>query len=133
MVAVKDTGKGKVIIPAGVSVWEHELATAQKLAARGNTVEFLTPSTGNELKIADIVMAGVTWEMKSPESSSVKSLQRILRRAGKQSSNVIIDIARMKGISTNQAETELRRLKPHIKAIKRLLLVTRSEEVIDIF
>lgn len=77
-------------------------------------------------------MDGVVWEMKSPTSTSVRSLQKVLRRAGKQSHNVVVDIARMKGVSDRDAQRELTRLMPLVASVQRLRMVTKARGVVDI-
>lgn len=124
--------RARVIIPAGVDVWEHELETAQTLAKSGRTVEFLRRIDGNRVNTPDVIMDGVVWEMKAPESRDVRSLQRLLRRAAQQSPNVIVDIFRMKGVSDAAAEGELRRLKPLVKSIRRLIFIGKDRHVVDI-
>ena len=123
---------GKVIVPGGTSVWPHEMATANTLAKAGHVVEFLPRVDGQKVKSADILMDGVVWEMKSPTSSSVKSLQKVLRRAGKQSHNVVVDTARMKGVSDRDAQRELARLLPLVASVRRLRMVSKAKTVIDI-
>lgn len=115
--------KGRVIIPSNVAVWEHEISAARRLAGTGREIEFLPRIEGKDIKTADIVMDGIAWEMKSPESSNLKSLQRTLRRAGRQSPNVLIDVARMRGVPSPTVERELRRLKPLVKSIRRLRML----------
>ncbi len=46
--------KGEIRIPAEVIVWQHELATAEALAAAGYIVEFLPISTRKDSKSPDI-------------------------------------------------------------------------------
>lgn len=123
---------GKVIVPAHIEVWPHEFKTAQALAAAGLTVEFLRRSEGAGVKSADIIMNGVTWEMKAPRTANLKKIQRVLRRASSQSRNVIIDCIRLDGLSDDAVERELRKLKPLVKSVKRIILVTKTRTVIDI-
>lgn len=47
---------GKVIIPASVSPWGHELKSAHTLARHGFTVEFVAVSNNHKAKTADIVI-----------------------------------------------------------------------------
>ena len=120
-------------IPNHLGIWPHEYRCAQALRAAGKTVEFLPAIQGDGVKTADLVMDGIVWEMKSPESTSIKSLQRILRRASKQSSNVIVDTSRATSLSDAAIERELRRLLPFTKSVKRLLMVTKAGDVVDLF
>lgn len=123
---------GKVIVPAHIEVWPHEFKTAQALAAAGSTIEFLRRSEGAGVKPADIIMNGVAWEMKAPRTANLKKIQRVLRRASSQSRNVIIDCIRLDGLSDDAVERELRKLKPLVKSVKRIILVTKTRTVIDI-
>ena len=123
---------GKVIIPAGTDVWPHELETAEALAAAGFEVEFVRRTEGKGAKSADVVIDGVLWEMKAPESSGEKSLDRVLRRASRQSPNVIVDAARMRRCTDRTAERDLRKLFPLISGLRRLLLVKKCREVLVI-
>lgn len=93
---------------------------------------FMRRIDGEGVKTPDIQMDGALWEMKCPETGNVKSLQRVLRRASQQSPNVLIDSARMKGAGDAAVERELRRLRPLVKAVHRLILVTKAREVIDL-
>ena len=77
-------------------------------------------------------MDGVVWEIKAPRTSNLKKIQRVLRRAGSQSRSVIIDSARLEHLSDRSIERELRRLKPLVKSVRRLILVTKSRSVIEI-
>lgn len=114
------------------NVWPHELETVNALRAAGRNVELLPRIEGNEIKSADITMDGVVWEMKAPLTHDIRYIQRILRRAAAQSPNVIVDSARLKAISDKRLEAELRRLGPLVKSVRRLILVTKEREVIDI-
>ena len=125
-------GQGSIVIPSGVSVWPHEIATAQALAAAGKHIEFLRPAEGQRVKSADMQMDGIVWEMESPETRDCKSLQRTLRRAGRQSPNVIVDALRMNQLDDATIEHELRRLKPLVKSIRRLLFITKDRRIVDI-
>lgn len=111
----------RIIIPADAEIWPHELKTAEALARAGHSVEFLSIVEG--AVHADIIMDGIVWEMKCPETKDIKYIQRIPRRATKQSHNVILDSMRLSTIRDNQLERELRRLAPLIRSIKRLILV----------
>ena len=123
---------GNVVVPNGTNVWPHELATAKAPAMACHDVEFLPRIDGKEVKSADVLMDGVVWEMKSPTSTSVKSLQKVLRRAGRQSHNVIVDTARMRGVSDRAARREPARLLPLVASVRRLRLVTKARDAFDV-
>lgn len=90
--------KGAVLIPADAEgVWSHEISTAHALARAGYTVEFL-PARNNNAKSPDILMDGVKWEIKAPRTDKIAAVERNLKRATKQSGNVIIDSQRLHGL-----------------------------------
>ena len=117
--------------PDALGAWPHERRCAQSLEASGRRVEFVRAIRGNGVKTADLVMDGVVWELKSPESPSLRSLQRVLRRAGRQSPNDIVDTSRATRLSDASIERELRRLLPLTRSVRRLLVVRKTGEVVD--
>lgn len=123
---------GKIIIPADASIWPHELETARALARVGHSVEFMSRTEGNLVKSPDIVMDGIAWEMKAPKSSGERHLDRVLRRAPKQSPNIIIDALRMESARDAEVQKQLLKLSRKIKAVRRLLLVKTNRELVDI-
>lgn len=122
-------GKGRIIVPAGCDVWPHEMETARALAADGRTVEFMPRTEGERVKSPDIAMGGILWEMKAPEATTVDSLERVLRRASRQSPNVIVDAARAKNCGDPAFERRLRKAASAVKGLRRLVLVRKSRIV----
>lgn len=123
---------GHIIIASGSNIQPHELHTAQAIAATGLDVEFVRRTWGNRVTSADVVIKGVVWEMKSPQAPDRKALERNLRKASRQSPNVIIDTQRIRGASDTEIEKRLRSIYPHIRAIRRLWLIDRHRSIIDI-
>jgi hypothetical protein len=82
-------------IPAGLAIWQHELATAEALAKVGYVVEFLPVDKRKDTKSPDVVMNGEKWEIKAPKTDKLSAIERNLKRATKQSDNIIIDSRRM--------------------------------------
>ena len=117
--------QGQIIIRSGANIWPHELKTAEALAAAGHAVEFIPKSNGRYDKSADVLMDGVTWEMKAPKSDKLRMVEQNLRRALKQSQNVIFDSRRMKGLPDHAIERELNKWSKELKSLKRLLFVNR--------
>ena len=124
--------QGAIVIPSGTELWPHELETAKALAAAGMTVEFQRRMEGERISSADVVIRGVLWEMKAPISSSSDSLSRRMRLATKQSPNIIIDASRAERTTDQAFEKELRKALSRVSGVKRLMLVKKSREVIDI-
>lgn len=123
--------EGKIIIPAKITPWPHELRIAKILAASGHTVEFLpTKST----KTADILLDHTEYEIKSPLTSKTNTLEHMLKRALRQSCNIIIDSSRTDGKKIRDKQIReflISKARQH-KQIKRLLFVTRRGQIIDI-
>ena len=124
--------KGSVIIPAGLDIWDHELKTAQVFAKYGHTVEFLPQNQGQRMKTADVRINGVIYEIKSPKTDKLSAIERNLKKASKQSSNIIIDSRRMHKIHDSTIQKFLVQKLKQQKSIKKLYLVNRKHEIIDI-
>lgn len=129
IVAMKNRRKGKIIIPSGVHPWPHELRVAELLAAAGHVVDFLATRT---MRTADILLDGVEYEIKSPERFTSNTLEHTIKDALKQSPNLIIDMSRMKRVSSTKMLNFLLNQVRKSKQIKRMLLITKREEIIDI-
>ncbi|QOS68842.1 hypothetical protein GS424_002950 [Eggerthella guodeyinii] len=123
---------GNIIIPGDVNVWPHESKTAQALARAGYDVEFVKKSDEAYATTADVLIAGRLWEMKSPTASSIKAVERNLKRARWQSGNIIFDSRRMKGLPDAAIERELRKWSSEINGISHVLFVNRHGAVVDI-
>lgn len=67
---------GKIIIPDGVNVWPHELESAKVLIRYGHMVEFLKTIDQKGKQTADCLIDGITWGMKAPKASSLKTVER---------------------------------------------------------
>lgn len=123
---------GKIIIPYNVAVWPHELSTAQVLSKSGNTVEFLVRKDSRNTKSPDILMGGEKWEIKSPVASKLSAVERNLKRACRQSCNIIFDSRRMKGLPDLSIQKELTKQLKLTKGIKKIIFINRKSKIIDI-
>lgn len=121
--------KAKIIIPAGLHPWEHELRVARILSMAGHVVEFLPPA---RIKRADIKLDGVEFEIKSPLTNKPKKIIRNVKRALEQAQNVIIDSSRIKGMRDDSLRKLLIGRVKDQKKLRRLLLVTKRGQIIDI-
>lgn len=87
----------------------------------------------NNQKTPDFYIDGKYWELKTITSSGKRTIQHALSRAIKQSPNIVIDIS-LVSIAT---KVELKKIKYHLqnttKGIKRLLVITRTNKVIELF
>ena len=118
-----------VFTPPRRRVCPHEDRVAEILAVAGHNVEFLLE---NEQKSPDILLDGVEFEIKSPKSVSANTLEHLLKKGLKQCPNLIIDTSRTKmrdDKMRNFLTTQMRKT----KQIKKMLLVTKKGQIIDIF
>ena len=88
----------------------------------------INPGTG---KTPDLKINGIEWELKSPQGDGIKTIENILKKATKQSKNIILDFSRIK-MNGNQA---LSRTKYYLHSnkheIKKLIIITKNHKVID--
>lgn len=127
-----DKQTGKIIIPAGVNVWPHEMETARVLAKHGFTVEFVRRNEGQRQTSADLLMNGLMWEIKSPTSHQLRTVEKNLRKALHQSPNIVFDSRRMKNIPDRAIEREVRKWSGELKSIKHVVYISRHARIIDI-
>ena len=121
--------RGKVVVPANANPWPHELRVAKILALAGYAVEFI-PETNT--KTADILLDGIEFEIKSPKSANANSLAHILKKAVKQSCNIIIDTSRMKNVRDDNTRRFLINQVRIRRQINNLIMITKQGQIIDI-
>ena len=121
--------RGKVVVPANANPWPHELRVAKILALAGYAVEFI-PETNT--KTADILLDGIEFEIKSPKSANANSLEHILKKAVKQSCNIIIDTSRMKNVRDDNTRSFLINQARIRRQINNLIMITKQGQIIDI-
>lgn len=82
-------------------------------------------------KSADFLINGRPWELKSPKGAGKRTIQRNLQTALKQSNNIIFDARRCK-IHTKKIITDLQLQSSKTSKIKRLLLITKTGDILVI-
>ena len=88
----------------------------------------ITPGAG---KTPDLRINGIEWELKSPQGDGVKTIENILKKAAKQSKNIILDFSRIK-MNGNQALSRTKYYLHNNKhGIQRLIVITKNHKVID--
>jgi len=121
--------KNGTFIAPGRKIWPHELRVAEILTLAGHSIEFIKESN---LHTADILLDGVEFEIKSPKTANTNSLEHLLKKALKQSPNIIIDTSRMKNSRDDNIRKFLITQAKSRKQIKRLIMVTKRGQIIDI-
>jgi hypothetical protein len=91
-------------------------------------VEFVLRSNQ---KTPDFLIAGVKWELKSPTGTGKYNIQHQIKAAAKQSSNVVFD-ARRSRIHIARIRNELNHHFKHSKAVKRLILIDKNKNVVEL-
>lgn len=124
---------GKIIIPAGVNVWPHELETAKALINFGYIVEFKKRTEGYKIHSADAYINGRIWEFKAPKGNKLDTVERNLRRAKNQSNYVVFDSIRMKKVPDFAIKREILAKAPLITDIREIIFINRKRECIDIY
>ena len=125
------TVKNVQIDPSIRGILPHEMNTALALGKAGYKVVFLKPHSN--LKTADAYVNGLLFEFKSSEGSKSRTIEHVVKKAAKQSENLVFDSSRMKNIRDQSIQNFLLKLlKTNRIGLKRILFVNRNREVIDI-
>ncbi|MBQ3296589.1 hypothetical protein IJH01_00440 [Candidatus Saccharibacteria bacterium] len=121
--------KGK-IIPNGVVLEKHEYKTILFFTEMGEDVELIPKSNKKGIRTADIVMDGLQWELKSPRGKGRWLLENTLKKANRQSPNIVIDLRRIK-IHQDRCLQELEKQFYKSKGVKWLKVITKTKKIID--
>ena len=120
---------GKITVQPGATPSKHELRTASVFAKAGIDVMFLKPIDKYRIKTPDIKMANKLWEIKAPVSDKLQAIERNLKKACRQSSNIVFDMRRMKNLPTHKVKKELIKQNSASKAIKNLIFIDKHGKV----
>ena len=110
---------------------EHEYQTVKFFLGNGYDVELIPPSSIKSLRMPDIILQGVPWEMKAPLGSGKHTIKNIVQNASHQAENIIIDLRRCK-LDDETAIKDIRRYYELSKRIRRVIVITKSEKIIDL-
>ena len=122
--------KKGILIQNGVHLRDHEYATVKLLLENGFDIELIPPSQIKHLRMPDIMMNGIPWEMKAPEGNGKYTVQNTMQDAAGQSRNVIIDLRRCK-MHEDQAIKEFEREYNKSRHIRRLKIIKKNAEILD--
>jgi hypothetical protein len=92
-------------------------------------VEFLLVGDIDHTKTPDILMNGEFWEIKSPKTDKLSAIERNLKKASKQSSNIVIDSQRMSKLRDSSIQHYLINKLKEQKPIRKLPFVNRKRDV----
>lgn len=108
----------------------HEYQTVKLLLNNGFDVELIPPSKIKGLRMPDIMMQGVAWEMKSPEGNGKNTLKNAIQNASHQSDSIIIDLRRT-SILDRIAVKELKKRFKLSRRLKRMIVICKDEKLLD--
>lgn len=114
----------------GVHLKEHEYRTVKTLLENGYDVELIPVSTIKGLRMPDIMMQGIPWEMKSPQGDGRKQFKNTIQNASHQSQNIVIDLRRCKA-DEERALKELRHYFDLSKRLRKMMVILKNEEILD--
>lgn len=118
------------LIQNGVHLEDHEYETVKYFLDLGADVELIPPSQIKYLRMPDIIMNGISWEMKSPVGKGKYTIQNILQSAAGQSRNIIIDLRRCK-MPSEEAINKIRREFDKSKNIHCMKVIQKNGELLD--
>ena len=72
-----------------------------------------------------MIIDGIIWEIKAPESDKAKVIEKNLRKALHQSKNVVFDSRRMKKLPDMVIQREVRKWCSELRTMKHLIYVNR--------
>ncbi len=113
-----------------VHLQDHEYTTVKLLIENGFDIELIPPSQIKNLKIPDMILQGVPWEMKSPVADGKYTIKNIVQNASHQSENILIDLRRCK-ISDEIAIKQIRHFFELSKRIRRVKIITKDGGILD--
>ena len=120
-----------VIIPKNV----YPKPSAKEISAAYILLDFFNKNiqfvARNSSKTPDFLIDNKYWELKSPTGDGKRNLQHTVSRALKQSSYIIVD-ARFSKIHIVKIKSYLENEKSKNKQIKKLLLINKQKNVIEI-
>lgn len=119
---------GQINNPYGTILQKHELSVANILIRTGYDVTFIPVGL---LPTADLRYRNLEWEVKSPVGNGRRTLEKNLRKATRQSSNIILDLSRIT-IEEDQCILYLRNHIKNFHSIKRLLVITKNQKILSI-
>ena len=96
------------ICPNGVVLMPHEMKTVVFLTDLGYDVELIPKSNIEGQHSADIIIDGISWEIKSPTGETKNTMKNNIQSALKQSNHIIIDLRRINR-SMDKCIREIRR------------------------
>lgn len=93
-------------------------------------VALIPPQRRKGAHTPDIHMDGLNWEMKRPKGQSAHTIKRAFKTASRQSANIIFDLRSSK-LPDEANLPKLEKEFTDLRGVKRLMIITKSREIID--
>ena len=120
---------GHITVPKKALVQPHEFNVATILSWTGDDVVFIPTGA---TPMPDIRFRRLEWEIKSPHGGSSRTIENNMRLALKQSSNIIVDLSRMK-LPEEKCIHEVKRQNDLIRGKHRVMIITKTKKIIELF
>ena len=111
----------------GIKITEDEKYAANFLVSRGYCIEVVRPQNIPHSKNADFLIGGVIWEVKTPQGESKYGVERIYRKAAKQSNSLIFDLRKSKRLDV---KNDILKFYKAYRSIRRLMIITKTEKIL---
>jgi len=123
--------KYNIVIPVGMKPRPkiHEETAADILAMYFKSDVYFIKTNTHETP--DLSIQDIKWEVKSPTGSSANSIQKNMREASAQSDNIVMDLRRSK-LHQSRALGYIRQFTDRSKKLKRVLVITKSSQILTI-
>ena len=119
---------GQINTPYGTILQEHELQVSNLLIKTGNNVDFIPVGL---LPTADLRFMNLEWELKSPTGSGRRTIEKNLRKALRQSTNVMLDLSRI-AIAEDKCLLYLQNHIKNFRELKRLIIITKDQKILKL-
>ena len=123
-------GRG-ILFSNDIRLQEHEQSTIQTLLDNGYNIELIKPSTVQGSKSPDIMIDGISWEMKSPVGKSKWTIKNIMQKASHQCDNIIIDLRRLDHFPQEKYIEEVKKHFQMTKRFKRLKIIIKGNILLE--
>jgi hypothetical protein len=130
MVAMARKKSGKIELEIGARPNKDEIAVAEYCAQHfGWMILFLRESRVKGDHRPDFRANDIEWEIKTPTKAKENTLDHAMKHGLKQSENLIFDLRKMRNTG-EKASRKLLREFDRTKAWRRIIIITRDEEVL---
>ncbi len=101
------------------------------LLSQGFNIELVRPSNTQKNKNPDIWMFGKTWEIKTPISGNLTTIERKITKGGRQAENLIIDLRFVKASEARSIKALTNRFQKS-RRVKSLIIISKTHGLVVI-